>query len=52
MSRWFRFYAEAMRNPKVARLSDKEFRLWVELLAVVRIPPRDFTTVWPGPPPL
>lgn len=32
--RWFRFYAEALRNPKVARLSDKEFRLWVELLAV------------------
>ena len=23
-----------MRNPKVARLSDKKFRLWVELLAV------------------
>ncbi len=32
--RWFRFYADAMRNPKVARLTDKEFRLWVELLAV------------------
>jgi len=34
VSRWFRFHADAMRNPKVARLSDKEFRLWVELLAV------------------
>lgn len=34
MSRWFRFYADAMRNPKVARLSDFEFRLWVELLCV------------------
>lgn len=34
MSRWFRFYSDAMRNPKVARLTDKEFRLWVELLAV------------------
>lgn len=34
MSRWFRFYAEAMRNPKVLRLSDKDFRLWVNLLAV------------------
>jgi hypothetical protein len=34
VSRWFRFYAEAMRNPKVMRLSDKDFRLWVELLAV------------------
>lgn len=34
MSRWFRFYSDAMRNPKVAKLTDKEFRLWVELLAV------------------
>ncbi len=34
MSRWFRFYADAMRNPKVAKLSDAEFRLWVKLLAV------------------
>jgi hypothetical protein len=34
MSRWFRFHADAMRNPKVGRLSDKDFRLWVELLAV------------------
>lgn len=34
MSRWFRLYSDAMRNPKVARLNDKEFRLWVELLAV------------------
>lgn len=34
MSRWFRFHADAMRNPKVGRLSDKEFRLWVELLSV------------------
>lgn len=34
MSRWFRFYAEAMRNPKVMRLSDKDFRLWVGLMAV------------------
>lgn len=34
MSRWFRFHAAAMRNPKVARLSDAQFRLWVELMAV------------------
>jgi hypothetical protein len=34
MSRWFRFYAGALRNPKVLRLSDKDFRLWVRLLAV------------------
>ena len=44
--RWFRFYAEAMRNPKVARLSDKQFRLWVQLLSVAsehdgQIPPID-----------
>lgn len=34
MSRWFRLYADALRNPKVAALSDREFRLWVKLLAV------------------
>lgn len=32
--RWFRFYSAAMRDPKVARLTDKQFRLWVNLLAV------------------
>ncbi len=32
--RWFRFYGAAMRDPKVARLTDKQFRLWVNLLAV------------------
>lgn len=25
--RWFRFYSAAMRDPKVAKLSDKQFRL-------------------------
>ena len=34
MSRWFRFYADAIRDPKVATLSDGNFRLWVELLSV------------------
>ena len=34
MSRWFRFYSDAMRHPKVAKLTDAQFRLWVELLAV------------------
>jgi hypothetical protein len=34
MTRWFRFYADAMRNPKVLRLSDKDFRLWVGLMAL------------------
>ena len=33
MTRWFRLYADAMRSPKVAALSDREFRLWVQLLA-------------------
>lgn len=33
-SRWFRFYADTHRNPKVAKLSDKDFRLWIELLSV------------------
>jgi hypothetical protein len=34
VSRWFRFYPETLRNPKVLSLSDKEFRLWVRLLCV------------------
>lgn len=34
MSRWFRFYAEAMRHPKVAKLSDRDFRFWMQLLSV------------------
>lgn len=34
MTRWFRFHADAMRNPKVAKLTDREFRLWMRLLCV------------------
>lgn len=34
MSRWFRFYSDAIRNPKVAALSDSDYRLWTELLSV------------------
>jgi hypothetical protein len=34
VSRWFRFYAEAMRNPKVMRLSDADYRLWTKMLCV------------------
>lgn len=46
MSRWFRSYADTHRNPKVARLSDADFRLWHELLCVAaenngHIPPTD-----------
>lgn len=33
-NRWFRFYSEAMRNPKIAKLNDKQFRLWVQLLSI------------------
>ncbi|HMO74058.1 MAG TPA: hypothetical protein PKD48_01810 [Sphingopyxis sp.] len=45
-ARWFRFYADAMRHPKVARLTDAQFRLWVEMLSVAaenggHIPPAD-----------
>jgi hypothetical protein len=43
---WFRFYSAAIRHPKVATLSDSDFRLWVKLLAVACenngfIPPLD-----------
>lgn len=34
MSRWFRFYNDAFRNPKVAKLTDSQLRLWMELLCV------------------
>lgn len=34
MALWFRFYGSAMRNPKVAKLADNHFRLWVDLLSV------------------
>lgn len=34
MSRWFRSYADTHRNPKVAQLSDADFRLWHQLLCI------------------
>jgi hypothetical protein len=34
MSRWFRAYADTHRNPKVASLSDRQFRLWHNLLCI------------------
>lgn len=34
MSRWFRSYADTHRNPKVAALSDSDFRLWHQLLCI------------------
>lgn len=32
--RWFRFYAEAMHDPKILALNDAQFRAWVGCLAV------------------
>lgn len=34
MSRWFRAYADTHRNPKIAKLSDADFRLWHQLLCI------------------
>jgi hypothetical protein len=34
MSRWFRSYADTHRNPKVAKLTDRQFRLWHNLMCV------------------
>jgi hypothetical protein len=34
VSRWFRSYADTHRNPKVAQLSDPDFRLWHQLLCI------------------
>jgi len=34
MTRWFRSYADTHRSPKIARLSDRDFRLWHQLLCI------------------
>lgn len=34
MSRWFRFYAEALDDPKVQRLDGETFKAWVNLLCL------------------
>jgi hypothetical protein len=34
MSRWFRFYDDAINDPKLLRLSDAMFRAWVTLLCI------------------
>jgi len=34
MSQWFRFYGDAINNPKVLKLSDAMFRAWVTLLCL------------------
>src|SRR6516164_6651178 len=34
MSRWFRFYDDALNDPKLLRLSDRMHRVWIGLLCV------------------
>lgn len=34
MSRWFRFYDEALNDPKIQRLSGDKFKTWVNLLCL------------------
>lgn len=34
MSRWFRFYDDAINDPKILKLSDKSYRIWVGLLCL------------------
>jgi hypothetical protein len=46
MSRWFRFYDEAMNDPKVQRLPDELFKFWVNVLCMAskcngRVPIKD-----------
>lgn len=50
MTRWFRFYDEALNDPKILKLSDKLFRVWVGLLCVAskndgKIPPMEDTSL-------
>src|SRR5271166_4966042 len=46
MSRWFRFYDDAINDPRVLKLSDKSYRVWLGLLCIAskndgRLPPLD-----------
>lgn len=34
MTRWFRFYAEALNDPKVQRLDGETFKFWINLLCL------------------
>lgn len=34
---WFRFYVEALHDPKVQRLAPADFKLWVNLLCLAKI---------------
>lgn len=33
-SRWFRFYSEALNDPKILRLTDRQYRVWSQLLCI------------------
>ncbi len=34
MTRWFRFYDDALNDPKLLRLSDRLYRIWLGLLRI------------------
>jgi len=34
MARWFRFYSEALNDPKVQRLDGETFKFWVNILCI------------------
>lgn len=34
MARWFRFYAEAINDPKVQRLDGETFKFWINILCI------------------
>lgn len=46
MSRWFRFYDDAINDPKILKLSDKLHRIWIGMLCIAsknngELPPLD-----------
>lgn len=46
MSRWFRFYDDAINDPKLLKLSDKTYRVWMGMLCLAskhegKLPPFD-----------
>lgn len=46
MSRWFRFYDDAINDPKILKLSDKAHRVWIGMLCLAsknegKLPPFD-----------
>jgi len=34
---WFRFYSEALHDPKIVSLSDRQYRAWVNILSVASL---------------